>query len=285
MGIDANYSSFGTNPLYEKSVTLGHQCDCNSSTSAQLPQTMPDTFSKHGSSKKLTTGTKVGIGAAIASAAMAVAVLVVSRGKEKKAAEKALSEIPEELKGVFSKVQNEEGENFINKSYSELVNHMGLSEVAPKTILKDGPDSGFNINGGYNPLENTIGFTNGFFTKMNKTEQIKMMSHELKHCEQFSKMIRSEDLGVEAYAEALTKNDISRALGEGMGSNAMVKKEYNEAVAKGKGEQYLANLKKYNYDKEILERKCKHIKKNNSVSCNLREMSSTESIQSCNSVS
>ncbi len=247
MRIDPNYSAVGQSPL--KTTSIEQKTDTNNVTSNNIYKPQSDTFAKSKEPQKLTSGQKVGIGAAILSALTAVGIFVISKGKAKKSAQKALSEIPDELKGIFVKLQKEDGENFIHKAYDELVDYMGLPTIAPKNILNAGED-GLSITGGYDPINNTIGYSQGFFTKLDKKQQLNLLSHELKHCEQFSKILRSEDLGVEKYADAIANRAVDAALSDNS-FDFMLKSQYQKAVAAGVGEEFIESLRKNTYEQQL----------------------------------
>jgi len=109
----------------------------------------------------------------------------------------ALKEIPRGLRTIFKELKDETGENFVHKAYSKLRKYMKLDGIAPDEIGRLGPDevthSGakVNIEGGYNPRNNSISYTDGFFNRLEKHEQLNFLAHELKHAEQASKIIRS----------------------------------------------------------------------------------------------
>lgn len=192
-----------------------------------------------GYSKKRKAGIALGIGAAL----LAIGSVIVSRGRTAaKAVQKAkmLAEIPPELQTRFSKLKDLSNEDFVKKGYDELVDYMGLKGVAPKEILNSGAD-GINITGGYNPIKNTIEFSNGFFNKMKKHEQINMMAHELTHCKQFTNMLRTEGLSVENYVESSVTSMIKNA--EKNPTNIFFNLGLNKAKEAGKTNEFLENVR------------------------------------------
>lgn len=204
--------------------------------------------------KSLTKGEKTTIMASVLATLSAVGILVVSRGREKKAlkkaADEALKEIPEELKATFHKLQNEEGESFIHKAYSELVDFMGLKGIAPEKV-KIKPDGEHSITGGFDQVENTIEYTQGFLTKAKKEQQINLLAHELKHCRQFTNIMRTEGIGVEKYAEAIADNSY-KTLKEGP-LNIQFQREYKKALDNGTLEEFTKQTKQQWID-EVTEK-------------------------------
>ncbi len=109
----------------------------------------------------------------------------------------ALNEIPRSLRKIFNDLKDLKGDSFVNEAYRKMKSYLKLDGIAPEKIEKSGPDK-LNkygertiIEGGYNPRFNSIVYSDGFFNKLQKFEQINFISHELKHAEQASKIIRS----------------------------------------------------------------------------------------------
>ena len=144
--------------------------------------------------------------------AAGTAVAILSRGKIKARRADVLKDIPHELQVRFEKLKNLSGKDFIDNAYNEMVDYMGLKGIAPKEILINGNDGLMSITGGYNPMLNKITYSSGFVTKLTKDQQLTMLSHELKHCEQFTNMLRTEGLTVEKYVESTVDNYINNAI-------------------------------------------------------------------------
>ena len=158
-----------------------------------VTDTVEITKQKSGKSKR----NKILAGLAIATTALVIGISVYKK-------KKALNSIPPELKELFNSLKEKSGKEYIDDAYSGLVKHMGLDDIAPKSVnLTDNADGIFSITGGYNPLENTIEYSKGFSKRLNKEQQFNMLSHELTHCKQFTQVIRTEGLGVEALAEGI----------------------------------------------------------------------------------
>lgn len=157
--------------------------------------------------------------------------------KKTKSSLKISKNIPEDLKPIFANLKGKTGQEFINTSYENTVKYMKLKGVAPKNIAITSTD-GLTVTGGYDPIQNTIEFSEGFLSKLPPKEQLKLISHELTHCKQFSTMLRTEGIGVEAYARAIAENSVNSAI-NGSFSNIMFKMSYKKAVANGKGEEFI----------------------------------------------
>jgi len=172
--------------------------------STQSSEPTKDTFQKEGTSKKKKIGIIAGVTAAAIGVTAGILIAIKSHNKAK-----ALKSIPEELKAIFKELENENGDDFVNKAYSKLKAHMNLEGIAPEKIDRQGPDKAFSITGGYSPSLNTIGYTDGFFDKLSKNQQLNFLSHELKHAEQASKIIRSGF--IEDYAQAWAESNVANA--------------------------------------------------------------------------
>lgn len=244
-----NTSNYAKNELNQNNASV----TSNSSLSPLNKDTLAIT-AKKGTKKGLTKGEKITIMASVLTTLSAVGVFLVSRGREKKALKKAaaeaLKEIPEELRASFHKLQNEEGESFIHKAYSELVDFMGLKGIAPEKV-KIKPEGEHSITGGFDQVENTIEYTQGFLSKASKQQQISLLSHELKHCRQFTNIMRTEGIGVEKYAEAIADNNF-KALKEGH-FNIQFQKAYKKALENGTLEEFTKQTKQHWID-EITEK-------------------------------
>ena len=199
----------------------------NLSPADQLPE---DRFEKRGMSKK-----KKGIIAAgIATAAVVIGILV-----NKHIRAQQLKKVPEEFKTIFNELRNETGDNFVNKVYDKLKKYMKLEGIAPEKIGRSGPNQGINsIQGGFNPSLNTIQYTDGFFTKINRATQFEMLAHELKHAEQTSKIIRAGKL--DEYAQAWAEYSVESARSNPL--NASFGLAYMQAQINGKEKEFLEKV-------------------------------------------
>ena len=215
-----NIKNFGTNP-YRKNKERLEQ----------------DSFEKKdGLSKKQ----KVGIAAAlIATTAIVVGILVNKHIKAKE-----LKKIPEEFRTIFKELKNETGDNFVNKAYNKLKKYMKLEGIAPEKIGRSGRDKGFRVQGGFNPTKNTIEYSNGFFTKLDRATQFEMLAHELKHAEQTSKIIRSGK--IDEYARAWAECNVELAKNDPL--NVSFSMAYNNAKNHGVEKEFIENSIQLNKD-------------------------------------
>ncbi len=189
------------------------------------------------SNKKLKTAVYTGL-----ALAAGIAVGILSRGK-RIATQKAniLKEIPQDLQIRFEKLKDLSGEDFVKNAYKEMVDYMGLKGVAPKEISINGNDGLMSITGGYSPIHNTIKYSSGFVT-LSKNQQLNMLSHELKHCEQFTNMLRTEGITVDKYVETSVNNSINNAIKNPL-NNIPFHIGYRQAKDAGKTDEFIANVK------------------------------------------
>lgn len=178
-----------------------------------------------------------------------VTLIGLIRCKANKA--KLINSIPDDLKSIFSKIKDKNGDEFIDEAYSQMVKYLGLEGFAPGKIGKTGVDGVMSITGGFNPAKNTIGYSDGFFTKLDKRKQLNLLSHELRHCKQSIDFLRTEGIGVDEYAKVWTEVCIKSKLNDPF-FKVMA---YKPAVEAGKGEELLEQLriKIYKATKEDLE--------------------------------
>lgn len=179
---------------------------------------------------------------AIGAAGIGVATVVgVLKGKANKA--KLLNSIPDDLKTIFSEIKDKNGDEFIDEAYKQMVKYMGLQEIAPSKINRTGIDGVMTITGGFNPVQNTIGYSDGFFKKVDKRKQLNMISHELRHCKQTTDFLRTEGIGIDEYAKVWTENCVQNQLKDPIFKTLT----YDPAVKAGKGEEILEQLRKNTY--------------------------------------
>jgi len=169
-----------------------------------------------------------------------IAAIAILKGKKAK----ILSSIPDDLKPIFAKIKNKKGDEFVSEAYSEMVKYLGLEGIAPSKISKTGADGIMTITGGFSPTNKTIGYSDGFFSKLNRTQQLNMLSHELRHCRQTVDFLRTEGIGIEEYAKAWTESSLKAGLDNPF--NAMI---YKQAQKSGAGEEFLANSRKSIFEK------------------------------------
>lgn len=199
----------------------------------QRPKTndlQQDSFEKSGLSKNQKRG--------LIAAGLATIVLIGSIIINKHNRAKRIQQIPEELRAIFNDLKSEKGENFVNKAYAKLKTYMKLDGLAPDKIQHAGADkSCLALQGGYNPTLNTIGYTDGFFNKIDKATQFSLLAHELKHAEQTTKILRAGLLP--EYARAWAEQSLHTTLSDPL--NIDFKRAYNKAIKQGKGEEFIEN--------------------------------------------
>lgn len=196
------------------------------------------------------------IAAGIATAVLTGGAILLTKGKALRQ-KRLLAEIPTDLQARFANIKDLKGKEFVDKAYKEMVDYMGLSKVAPKEITINADDKVFAITGGYNPIKNTIGYSKGFLTKLAKEQQLNMLSHELKHCEQFTNMLRTEGITVEQYAAASVDTIINDAISGKSLNNLSFQFLYEAAKKQGKAEEFLKKVKA-----DAVESRVKTIKEN-----------------------
>ncbi len=151
--------------------------------------------------------------------------------------------IPYELRVSFSKLQKTNGKRFVKKAYKELVKFFGLEEIAPKKIKFK--KLGYTQRATCDKLTGQIAISNKVAQLDTKDKQLGTIAHELKHFEQFSRVIRTENVGVEGYTDALA-------------DNGLLKRKYNffdmrfwdglvKARKEGTADEYMASVKQAIY--------------------------------------
>lgn len=149
--------------------------------------------------------------------------------------------IPSEYKAIFADLEGKTGQEFVDTAYGNMVNHMKLNGIAPKRITINGNDGIMSVNGGYDYINNTIKYSQGFLEKLTPQQQMNLISHELTHCEQFSNILRTENIGVNEYAKAIAKNSLKKALDKSS-LDFILKNKYEKALKQGKGEEFIKKI-------------------------------------------
>lgn len=149
--------------------------------------------------------------------------------------------IPSEYKAIFADLEGKTGQEFVDTAYGNMVNHMKLNGIAPKRITINGNDGIMSVNGGYDYINNTIKYSQGFLEKLTPQQQMNLISHELTHCEQFSNILRTENIGVNEYAKAIAKNSLKKALDKSS-LDFILKNKYEKALEQGKGEEFIKKI-------------------------------------------
>ena len=152
---------------------------------------------------------------------------------------KIAKSIPDELKVIFMELNGKSGKEFVDLAYQKMISYMNLKGIAPKSIIIRGESGLAKATGGYNPVTNTIEFSKGFVDNLTKEQQINLLSHELKHCEQFNNMLRTEGIGIKEYAKAIAENNVKNAINPSSFDNFMFRFKYNQALENGTGEEFL----------------------------------------------
>lgn len=158
--------------------------------------------------------------------------------KSKSKAINITKSVPEELKPLFANLEGKTGQEFVDAGYENLIKYMKLEGAAPKSIALTMSDGLWSVTGGFSPIKNTIEFSKGFLDKLSPKDQMKLLSHELTHFKQYSSMLRTEGIGVEAYARVIAENDVRQSLNSSSFS-FMFKSQYNAALKNGKGEEFI----------------------------------------------
>lgn len=207
-------------------------------------------------SNKTSNKKKWAVAAGLATLALTGGAILLTKGKALRQ-KRLLAEIPTDLQARFANLKDLKGKEFVDRAYKEMVDYMGLSKVAPKEITIKAEDKAFTVTGGYNPMENTIDYSKGFLTKLSKEKQINMLAHELKHCEQFTNMLRTEGITVEQYVAANADAIIKDATSGKSINNFGFQLAYESAKKAGKAEEFLANAKA-----DAIESRAKSVKEN-----------------------
>lgn len=145
--------------------------------------------------------------------------------------------ITDEYKTIFANLDGKVGQEFVDTAYGNMVSYMKLNGIAPKSINITGSDGVMSVKGGYDFINNIIKYSQSF-EKLTPKQQINLISHELKHCEQFSNIIRTENIGVSQYARAIAENSLKQSLGKNS-MNFMLKIKYEQALKQGKDEEFI----------------------------------------------
>lgn len=186
------------------------------------------------SNKKNSIKKRAAIAAAVLTAAVVTAAIAYKVKQHKIA-----STTPKELKDLFKNLKHKKGDDFINSAYDGIKEHMGLKGIAPdKVNLTDKADGLFNtVTGGYNPIKNTIEYSQGFRDKLTQRQQFNLLSHELKHAKQYSTALRTEGIGLKGVVDAEVTKQLS-----GMKIIGNTTKEQAEAFMKEERESLVKSL-------------------------------------------
>lgn len=160
--------------------------------------------------------------------------------------------IPSEIKPLLANLEGKTGQEFVDNAYKNIVDYMNLRGIAPNNIKIEGCNGLVTATGGYDPIANTINFSQGFLTNLSPRQQINLIAHELKHCEQAANMLRTEGIGVNGYARALAERNVNQALDDSS-FEFMFKSSYERALKNGKGEEFMQKAIDNTTDKMIAE--------------------------------
>ncbi len=59
-------------------------------------------------------------------------------------------------------MEGRSGQEFVDNAYGNMVSHMKLNGIAPKQITINSNDGIMSVTGGYDYINNTIGYSQGF---------------------------------------------------------------------------------------------------------------------------
>lgn len=160
-----------------------------------------------------------------------VAIVAIRHGK----ARKVLKELPDNFKAIFNDIKFLEGEEFVNEAYVKLVKEMNLEGIAPAKIEIFSAQKGTfgELMGGYNCVDNKLEISESLL-KLSKSHQLDVIAHELKHCEQMTRILRTEGLGAEALARAEARSGVINSF-----NGAIFDGGYREAREAGKLEEFI----------------------------------------------
>lgn len=175
---------------------------------------------------------------------------------------KILKSIPEEMKTLFREINAKSGDEFVNCAYQKLIKMMNLENIAPPKVITKDKDGLFCVTGGYDLANNTISFSEGF-SSLDQAKKLGMLAHELKHCEQETRILRTEGLGAEKLARAFAERNIYNAIQETDFRNILFKSAYDKAVLFGKGKDFLEKAITQNQKKilDLINQNCSEILK------------------------
>lgn len=151
---------------------------------------------------------------------------------------KTSKNIPNEIKPILVNLEGKTGQEFVDTAYENLVGYMKLKEIAPKNIIIQGGDGVMSVTGGFDPVKNSIEFSQGFLVKLTPKQQMNLIAHELKHCEQYTNMLRTEGIGVNEYARAIAENSVKQSLDKSS-FDFIFKSRYQKALQEGKEEEFI----------------------------------------------
>lgn len=162
----------------------------------------------------------------------------LSVAQKPKNAVKVSKGISDDLKPLFANLECKTGQEFVDVGYNNVVEYMKLKGIAPANIAIKNEDGLFVVTGGFDPVKNTIEYSKGFLSELSPKVQMNLMAHELKHCEQFSTILRTEGLGVESYARTIAQNSVYGAIKDSS-MDVMFKMRYKKALSEGKGDGFI----------------------------------------------
>jgi len=159
------------------------------------------------------------------------------------------AKIPTKYLPLFENLSGKTGQEYIDNVYQNLVKYMNLDGIAPQKTFLDGEAGLMSVNGGYNLIKNRINFSQNFLTKLPPHKQANLIAHELKHCEQYSNILRCEAIGVNGYARVIAENQVRNAINKSSFENIMFRMKYQQAVEAGKGDEFIEKaIDKYTKD-------------------------------------
>lgn len=117
--------------------------------------------------------------------------------------------ITPEMKIMFAKVKNLDGEEFIKTTYAEMTRMLGYEDCAPPLFIKN--DLG-DAKASYGTFSGKIDFDifDRHSGKQFQMNSISTLRHELEHFIQLTTIARTEGLGLDAICRAKAKSNVKR---------------------------------------------------------------------------
>ncbi len=147
--------------------------------------------------------------------------------------------VPKHLRALYEGTANIPKGRFANEFYTRLLEMKGLSGRAPASIeVTDKAAALFHgVEGGFGQLNNKIVFTKEL-PSLSRSDQAKMITHELKHFEQTDAVIRT--FGIDRYISAIrTQTMKSLSLKYPNKTQAQISKMVDDAFVRDNVEQQI----------------------------------------------
>jgi len=137
----------------------------------------------------------------------------------------------------LTKIKDKSGKEFVDDTYRELVKYFDLQEIAPDKITWQ-KTANRPFVGDYNAFDNSLVLYEDYFFKMNKTQQVGILAHELTHCKQLTNILRTEGIPLQKVAAAYAMSDLKALLTY----NPKAKTLYAQAKQAGKEQEFIKNI-------------------------------------------